>query len=125
MRAGVGGGATDTTHATGGSAIGHSAEVGDAHAAVVVNDVGALVHHVPDAVVAVGDEAVVRVRRAGQGEGVLGAGDAVEVVVLEELGVAALVPAGHRRAGPLVADGLDVRDAVELVGEVKELRVES
>ena len=86
---------------------------------MVVNG-GGLGEHVADAVVAVVDLAIVAVR-AGQGEGVLDAGEAVEVVVTEELGVAAGSPAGTAAPGRRSADGFEVGDAVELVAKIDQL----
>jgi hypothetical protein len=126
--------------ATGGAAAVHLPEVGNGQPFFEVVGQGAaggLGQHVADAVIAVVNDSVIPhpwplsqwawgaaltpgpspVRRArggiGDGKGVLDAGEAVEVVILEELGVAARVAFRDSRAGAEVGDGLDVGDAVE------------
>ena len=112
----IGGLATDATGAPGSATGIHGAEVldGQTVARVGIGESGGLAEHVADAVVAVVNDAVITRGLAGEIERILGAGEAVEVVVLEELCVAARVAFRDARTWTVVCDGFNVGDAVEV-----------
>src|SRR5262245_28224011 len=110
------GSAADSVARTAHAAVGHVTQVGDGKAVLHVRDVAGLSQHVADAVIAVRDVVSGRSTRTG----ILHAGQAVQVVVGENLSVQTRGGFGKSGQAASILDALDVRSRVESVLEVDQ-----
>src|SRR5215510_12974846 len=98
----------------------HHPEIGDRQTSFLLFERRSLGQQVPKAVESVMDFAVVAQSASWRVERILGARQAVEIVVLEELAVAARVASRHHRGWPEIRNTAQVGGQVEIVLKSQE-----
>src|SRR5262245_51248364 len=116
----VGSGAPPPIVTPGDAAKFHRPEVCNRQTSFLLFKRGSLGQQVPEAVEPVVDLAVVAQSASWSVEGILGSRQPVEIVVLEELAVAARVAGGHQGCRPEIRDTAQVGGQVEIVLKSQE-----